>query len=52
MWKAREYVEDGGLTSYGPNVPDMTRRWTALLDKVRKSAKPAATSIEQPTKFG
>jgi putative tryptophan/tyrosine transport system substrate-binding protein len=51
MWEAREYGEDGGLISYGPNIPDMTRRSAVLLDKVLKGAKPAELPIEQPTKF-
>jgi putative tryptophan/tyrosine transport system substrate-binding protein len=51
MWEAREYVEDGGLISYGPNIPEMTRRSAALVDKVLKGAKPAELPIEQPTKF-
>jgi putative tryptophan/tyrosine transport system substrate-binding protein len=51
MWEAREYVVDGGLISYGPNIPDMIRRSAALVDKVLKGAKPAELPIEQPTKF-
>jgi putative tryptophan/tyrosine transport system substrate-binding protein len=51
MWDAREYAEDGGLISYGPNLPEMTRRSAALVDKVLKGAKPADLPIEQPTKF-
>jgi len=51
MSQSREYVEDGGLISYGPNIPDMIRRSAALVDKVLKGAKPAELPIEQPTKF-
>jgi putative tryptophan/tyrosine transport system substrate-binding protein len=51
MSEAREYVEDGGLISYGPNIPEMTRRAAALVDKVLKGAKSAELPIEQPAKF-
>ena len=51
MSEAREYVEDGGLISYGPDIPEMTRRSAALVDKVLKGAKPAELPIEQPAKF-
>jgi putative tryptophan/tyrosine transport system substrate-binding protein len=51
MSEAREYVEDGGLISYGPNLVEMTRRSAVLVDKVLKGAKPAELPIEQPTKF-
>ena len=51
MSEAREYVEDGGLISCGPNLVEMTRRSAVLVDKVLKGAKPAELPIEQPTKF-
>jgi putative ABC transport system substrate-binding protein len=51
MSEAREYVEDGGLISYGPNIPELIRRAAALVDKILKGAKPAELPIEQPTKF-
>jgi putative tryptophan/tyrosine transport system substrate-binding protein len=51
MYATREYAEDGGLISYGPNFVDMTRRSAALVDKVLKGTKPADLPIEQPTKF-
>jgi putative ABC transport system substrate-binding protein len=47
----REYVEVGGLMSYGPNFPDLLRRAGDYVDKVLRGAKPADIPVEQPTKF-
>jgi putative ABC transport system substrate-binding protein len=47
----REYVEAGGLISYGPNFPDLFRRAADLVDKILGGAKPADLPVEQPTKF-
>jgi putative tryptophan/tyrosine transport system substrate-binding protein len=46
----REYVEAGGLTSYGPNFPDLFRA-AELVDKILRGVKPANLPVEQPTKF-
>ena len=51
MHSLREYVEVGGLISYGPNVSDMFRRAGELVDKILRGAKPAGLPVEQPTKF-
>jgi putative ABC transport system substrate-binding protein len=51
MYEAREFVEDGGLVSYGANITDVTRRAAAFVVKVLDGAKPADLPIEQPTKF-
>jgi ABC-type uncharacterized transport system substrate-binding protein len=51
MWGAREYVEPGGLLSYGPNFPDLFRRAAEITDKILRGAKPADIPVEQPTKF-
>jgi putative tryptophan/tyrosine transport system substrate-binding protein len=51
VYEAREYVDDGGLISYGPNIPDLTRRAATFVVKVLDGAKPADLPIEQPTKF-
>jgi len=47
----REWVETGGLMSYGPNFPDLFRRAADLVDKILRGAKPADIPVEQPTKF-
>ena len=51
MYEAREFVEDGGLMSYGPDIAEMTRRSATLVDKVLKGVKPADLPVEQPTKY-
>ena len=51
MYALREYVEAGGLMSYGPNVPDLYRRAAEFADKILRGTKPADIPVEQPTKF-
>ena len=47
----RDYVEAGGLMSYGPNFPDLFRRAAEFVDKILRGAKPADLPVEQPTRF-
>jgi putative tryptophan/tyrosine transport system substrate-binding protein len=51
MYVIREYVQAGGLISYGPNWPSMWRRAADLVAKVLNGVKPADIPIEQPTQF-
>jgi putative ABC transport system substrate-binding protein len=51
MSTQEQWVEAGGLISYGPSLPDLWRRAAAYVDRILRGAKPADLPVEQPTKF-
>jgi putative ABC transport system substrate-binding protein len=51
MYVFREFVEAGGLMSYGVSLPDLWRRTAIYVGKILQGATPADLPVEQPTKF-
>jgi putative tryptophan/tyrosine transport system substrate-binding protein len=51
MYPQREFVEAGGLISYGPDIPDLHRQAAYFVDRIVKGAKPADLPVEQPKKY-
>jgi putative tryptophan/tyrosine transport system substrate-binding protein len=51
MYSFAEWVDTGGLMSYGTSFPDLFRRAASYVDKILKGTKPAELPVEQPMKF-
>jgi putative ABC transport system substrate-binding protein len=51
VYDRSDFVEAGGLMSYGVNLPDLSRRAAQYVDQILKGAKPAELTLVQPTKF-
>ena len=51
MFELKEFADDGGLITYGPNLLDLFRRAATYADKILRGAKPADLPVEQPTQF-
>jgi putative tryptophan/tyrosine transport system substrate-binding protein len=51
IYPTREFVETGGLMSYGPNYPTAFRRTADFVDKILRGVKPRDIPVEQPSKF-
>ena len=51
VFESKDWVDAGGLMSYGANSADVTRRAAVQMDKILKGVKPADIPVEQPTMF-
>jgi putative ABC transport system substrate-binding protein len=51
MYEIRDFVDVGGLISYGPSYADLARRGASYVDRILRGSKPADLPVEQPTMF-
>ena len=51
VYGTRDWVQSGGLISYGPNFPSLFARLAEITDKILRGAKPEDIPVEQPTRF-
>jgi putative ABC transport system substrate-binding protein len=51
VFNTRDFIQAGGLMSYGPNFPDLFRRAADDVDKILRGTKPSDIPVEQPTRF-
>jgi putative ABC transport system substrate-binding protein len=51
IYGAREFTENGGLMSYGPDLAEMYRRAAYLIDQILRGAKPSELPVERATRF-
>src|SRR5271166_4437313 len=51
IYSEREYVDDGGLLAYGPNIPDSFRRAAGYVDRILRGANPGDLPIDEPARF-
>ena len=51
IYEERVFAADGGLLSYGPDIPEIQRQAAVFVDKILKGSNPGDLPIEQPTRF-
>jgi putative tryptophan/tyrosine transport system substrate-binding protein len=51
IYSQRDFTSEGGLISYGVDVPDLYRRAASYVDRILRGEKPADLPVQQPTKF-